>query len=235
MMDKQRNWETQFTPLQFELREAMTGWGCPLCRLEARAEKAYIDSLNYERVLDIPTRDALKAARGLCAQHTRAWQALQGSALGMAIVYRVAVLDLLRATEGLEEAPRSLLRRASGPAQAVASLDASGLCPACALLADTARNFADLLLKDLKSADVQALLRDCGGLCLPHLRMTLARPGAGRTYKTLIDVQRQAWTALMAELDEFIRKNDHRFRHEPMETEHDSWLRALDVMVGLPV
>lgn len=225
--------DKELSVVQIELRDAMVGWGCPLCRLEARAEKAYIDSLNYERVLDVPTRDALKASRGLCASHGRAWQALQGSALGIAIVYRVSVLDLLRDTEALEPPSRSLLRRASGPVQAAAALEASGPCPACTLLEDTARGFADLLLKDLKSAEVQDLLRDCGGLCLPHLRMTLARPGAGKTYKTLIAVQRQAWTALMAELDEFIRKNDHRFRHEPMESERDAWLRALDVMSGL--
>ena len=59
------------SPLQIGLREAMAEWGCPLCRLAERAEGAYIDSLNYERVLDLNTRDALKASRGLCARHSR--------------------------------------------------------------------------------------------------------------------------------------------------------------------
>lgn len=225
--------DKELSPLQIELREAMAEWGCPLCRLETRAERLYLDSLNYERVLDLPTRDALKASRGLCAHHSRGWQALQGSALGIAIVYRVSVLDLLRDTDVSEKPTVSLLRRTGGPTKVATALEASGPCPACALLEDTSRRFGDLLLKELKFDAVQRLLRDCGGLCLPHLRTTLSRPGAGKTYKTLIEVQRQAWTALMAELDEFIRKNDYRFRHEPMESERDAWMRALDVMIGL--
>jgi hypothetical protein len=225
--------DKELSPLQIELREAMADWGCPLCRLEMRAERLYLDSLNYERVLDLPTRDALKSSRGLCAHHSRGWQTLQGSALGIAIVYRVSVLDLLRATDTPEKPPTSLLRRATGPAQVATALESSGPCPACALLEDTSRRFGDLLLKELKSDEVQRLLCDCGGLCLPHLRTTLSRPGADKTYNILIAVQRRAWTALMAELDEFIRKNDYRFRHEPMESERDAWLRALDVMVGL--
>ena len=225
--------EKELAPLQIELREAMSAWGCPLCRLEKRAEKKYLTSLNYERVLDLNTRDALKASRGLCASHSRGWRVIQGSALGIAIVYRISVLDLLRDTETVAQQSRSLLRRATGPAQVAATLEPSGPCPACALLEDTSRRFADLLLKELRFDDVQALLRDCGGLCLPHLRMTLSRPRAGKAYKTLIAVHRQAWAGLMAELDEFIRKNDHRFRHEPMGSERDSWLRALDVIVGL--
>lgn len=221
------------SPLQIELRESMSEWGCPLCRLERRAEKQYLNSLNYERVLDLNTRDAIKASRGLCAPHSRGWQALQGSALGVAIVYRISVLDLLRDTEAVEQQPASLLRRGISPEQVAATLEPTGLCPVCALLEDTTQRFADLLLKELKFEDAQSLLRDCGGLCLPHLRTTLARPRAGKTYRTLIAVHRQAWTALMAELGEFIRKNDHRFRHEPMGSERDSWLRALDVIVGL--
>lgn len=226
--------ETQsLTPLQQELREAMAGWGCPLCKIAARTERVYLDSLNYERILDLNTRDALKAARGLCPSHSRAWRALQGSALGIAIVYRVAVLDLLRATEP-EAQQGGFLRREPGPGQIAEALEPTGPCPACALVEETVQRFADLLMKDLYGdADLQAGLTTCGGLCLPHLRFALARPRAGRSYKALLAVQREAWTALMAELDEFIRKNDYRFRHEPMGEERDAWLRALDVIVGL--
>lgn len=222
----------ELSPLQIELREAMAERGCPLCRLEARAEKLYLDSLTYERVLDLNTRDALKASRGLCASHTRGWRKVQGSALGMAIVYRISVLDLLRDTESVEQSPRSFLHREAGPAQLAETLAPSGQCPACALTEDTSNRFGDLLLKELRFDDVQTLLRDCGGLCLPHLRQTLARPRARKAFKTLIAVQREAWSGLMAELDEFIRKHDHRFRHEKMGSEYDSWLRALDVIVG---
>ncbi len=211
----------------------MEGWGCPLCKLVAKTERIYLDSLNYERVLDLNTRDALKASWGLCPEHSRDWEALQGSALGIAIVYRVAVLDLLRATEPEKLKGGGLFKRGGGVAQLAESVEPTGPCPACKLGLETAERFADLLLKDVAEPEVQAALAKCGGLCLPHLRLTLARPGAGRGYRDLVAAQRQAWEALMAELDEFIRKNDYRFQHEPVGEEGDSWLRALDAITGM--
>lgn len=220
-------------PLQIELREAMAGWGCPLCRLADRAERNFIDSLSYERVLDLKTRAALQAARGLCAAHSRQWQNLQGGALGVAIVYRVAVLDLLRETEAALQPSGGFLRRGRDAAQLARDLEASGPCPVCEIGHSTAQRFADLLLKDIAAPEVQALLQACGGLCLPHLRMTLSQPGAGKTYRQVLDAQRAAWQTLLGEVDEFIRKNDYRFRHEPLtDQEADSWIRAIDTLVG---
>jgi hypothetical protein len=73
-----------------------------------------------------------------------------------------------------------------------------------------------------------------GGLCVPHLRATLQLRGANRGVEPLMRVQRQAWAQLMGELEEFIRKNDYRFTHEPMtEAEGTSWTRVLDVLQGL--
>ncbi len=220
------------TPLQIELREAMAEWGCPLCRLAARAEQAYIASVNHERVTDVRTREVLKASRGLCARHSRAWQALNGSALGIAIVYQGAVRDLLRDTERLGGG--GWFRRGDEAVRLAERLEAHGPCPACILGEETARRFGGLLLKELASAEVQAALRDCGGLCLPHLRMVLRLPGAGGVYRTLIAVQREAWQKLWDALEAFIRKSDYRFRHEPMSAdEESSWFRALDLLTGL--
>ncbi len=221
-------------PLQIELREAMAGWGCPLCRLADRAERNFIDSLSYERVLDLKTRAALQAARGLCAAHSRQWQNLQGGALGVAIVYRVAVLDLLRETEAAMQPSGGFLRRGRTEAgQLARDLETTGPCPVCEIGQGTAQRFAELLLKDIAVPEVQTLLRDCGGLCLPHLRMTLSQPGAGKVSRLLLEAQRAAWQRLIGEVDEFIRKNDYRFRHEALTNqEADSWIRAIDTLIG---
>ena len=228
------NKPTTLAPLQIELREAMDGHGCPLCRLAATAERNFVDSLNYERVLDLKTRDALKASRGLCGRHTRQWQDLQGSALSMAIVYRVSILDLLRDTENLT--PSKILRRGKDAAHLAQTLAPREPCLVCEIGGGTAQRFADLLLKDLPDSELQTRLQACGGLCLPHLHLALTRSGAGKHYHLLIDVHREAWHTLMGELDEFIRKNDYRFQHEKLSAaEADAWLRALDTLVGLDI
>jgi hypothetical protein len=64
--------------------------------------------------------------------------------------------------------------------------------------------------------------------------MTLRQKGSRRRAQALIGAQRNAWTTLMQELEEFIRKNDYRFREEAMtQQEETSWTRVLDVVVGL--
>ncbi len=227
--------KTNLSALQTELRETMETWGCPLCHRAIHAEQQYLDSLNYERVQDLGTRTAIKASHGLCAYHSRVWQSLHGSALGIALVYRDVLSDLQAALEISPQAQAPAWpwqkERHSRLADALAP---HGTCPACEIRDDTARRFAEILLRDLREESVQHLLEQCGGLCLPHLRMALSLPGAARVQDVLIAVQKRAWQTIRAELDEFIRKNDYRFRHEPLGAEGDSWQRILDVVVGLP-
>ncbi len=224
----------ELTPLQIELREAMSPWGCPLCRLSEKAEQAYIKSLNYERVLDLKTRDALKSSRGLCDKHSRDWETLQGSALGIAIVYRVTVLDLLRDTDPSKLKPRGIFKRQSSGVDLAQQLVSHGPCLACDIGAGTAERFSGLLLQDIEDPKMQKLLLQCGGLCLVHLRTALSHRMRASTSASLISVQRQAWQHIMGELEEFIRKNDYRFRDEAMsEEEGTSWSRVLDVIVGM--
>jgi len=212
----------------------MASQGCPLCRLATKAERTFIDSLNYERVLDLRTRDALKASRGLCDRHSRMWQHVQGSALGVAIVYRISILDLLRDTDPDELQPGSLFRRRARAASAASRLEAEVTCPACAIGEDTAARFGGQLLEDIQDAEVQALLAACGALCLPHLRQVLRLKSAEPVHELLMRTQRQAWARLLGELEEFIRKNDYRFADESMTSEEGtSWTRALDALVGL--
>jgi len=224
----------RLAPLQLELRAAMASQGCPLCRLATKAERTFIDSLNYERVLDLKTRDALKASRGLCDQHSRVWQNVQGSALGVAIVYRISVLDLLRDTEPDKVQPTPVFRGRGRASTAASRLQAGAQCPACTIGEDAAARFGGQLLQDVRDAEVQALFVACGGLCLPHLRHVLTLKGAERVHELLMRTQRQAWAQLMGELEEFIRKNDYRFADESMQPEEGtSWTRAIDALVGL--
>jgi len=233
-MMKNRSSSHELAPLQLELRAAMASQGCPLCRLATKAERAFVDSLNYERVLDLGTRDALKASRGLCDQHSRFWQHVQGSALGVALVYRISLLDLLRDTEADKVQAGPVFRRRGRASTAASRLVAEAPCPACTIGDDTSARFGGQLLVDIRDADVQALLVACGGLCLPHLRQVLTLKGAERVYELLMRAQRQAWAQLTGELEEFIRKNDYRFADESMTPQEGaSWTRALDALVGL--
>lgn len=218
------------TPLQHELRAVLAQGGCALCKLVARDEQRFLDSLTYERILDIPTRETLQKSRGLCAPHARAWRAVQGCALSVALVYRSIIKNLLAETQ--PQTSRGWRARAETPRQVAERLGNAEPCPVCQLGEATARRYAEVLLRDLADEGVRAALIQGGGLCLPHLRLALTASGPAAGYRALLDAQQEAWVGLMSELDEFIRKNDYRFQHEPMNDERDSWLRALDALVG---
>jgi hypothetical protein len=51
------------------LLEAMRGRGCPVCAVRARSEKAIMDSIINERVLDIGFREDLERGQGFCRRH----------------------------------------------------------------------------------------------------------------------------------------------------------------------
>jgi hypothetical protein len=236
-----------------DLLEAMGKRACPLCVLVERIERRAVDLFLYDQVNDISRRDALRASRGLCREHT-AMLAEGRSALGVAIVSR----DVLRAmTAELENyrgerregesdsappqpsaisassAVKSFLSSAlgKGSAQLAARVGPQAPCPMCAERPRVEAPLIGGLLRNFGDAEFAAAFEDCGGLCRVHLANTLraADPSSARA---LAARQAKAWRRLEAELDEFIRKHDYRFQGEVLDLERDVWRRALRLTSG---
>ena len=243
-----------------DLLDAMGKRACPLCVLVERIERKAVDLFLYDQVNDISRRDALRASRGLCLQHT-AMLAEGRSALGVAIVSR----DVLRAMtaelenyrgergdrrerrEGENASAPQLQPSASSAASAVKSFLSSALgkpgaqlaaqvgpqagCPMCAERPRVEAPLIGGLLRNFGDAEFAAALEECGGLCRVHLVHTL-RAADAATGRALAARQATAWRQLEAELDEFIRKHDYRFQGEVLDAERDVWRRALRLTSG---
>lgn len=218
--------------LYHEILEALQAGGCALCRLGRRAGDSYLHALIYEGITDPGLREKLRDARGPCFRHAWRLANQRGAVLGTAILYRDFVNTLTRALEADEAAPRRLRlggRGKPGPANALAPV---ADCPACLLEADATRRAAKILLKHLADPDIRQAYSAAGGLCLPHFRLTLSLAGGGAA-RLLAGWQADAWRRLRDELDELIRKHDHRFAHERVTAEEaDSWQRAVAAVVG---
>ena len=76
----------------FELVDAQSQAGCPICRLVHKATDRYLGSLLYEAVLDPEVPTGLRRSRGFCSKHTEMLRRKPGRALGVAIIYR----DIIR-------------------------------------------------------------------------------------------------------------------------------------------
>jgi hypothetical protein len=116
-------------------------------------------------------------------------------------------------------------------AQLAGRIEPQAGCPMCA---ERPRIEAPLilgLLRNLRDPAFAEAFDAAGGLCRVHLAGTLRAADAAAA-RDLAARQAAIWRRLEAELDEFIRKHDHRFQGEVFEAERDVWRRALRASSG---
>ena len=233
-------------PFYENLREALEKPHCPMCRLLIEGADRLIDAMLYAMVNDPASRDTVRLSRGYCHQH--AWMLVRGgAALGVTIVMDSVVrilLDVLQdnpadeiATPPLHQLRRALrLPRPEATQQLSADLGPQIECPVCTDTAQLEEGYTETFLKHLSGPrSLAEQFRKSEGLCLPHLQSVVAQATPGESLQTLLQIQEEIWQSLQAELAEFIRKNDHRFNHEPIGAEGDAWKRALAAASGPPV
>lgn len=218
------------------LCDALAKPGCALCRLERDHVQRYLAGFMYEDVTDVDLRAKMRAAHGFCREHAAEAIRVRDS-LGLAIIYQdilATVREQLRAGATAPRLPgRGLLRRAAKPGKGAAQrITAASACPACAVRDEMATAGLASLLHNIHNADLTPVFARSDALCLPHLRRALAQAADAPAIEALVKRQVQAMAALDAELAEFIRKHDYRFRQEAMGAERDSWKRAIDMVVG---
>ena len=238
--------KSKVKPYYHELKAALEEPGCPFCRLLTKSADRYLDAVLWEMVNDSRQRSELNQARGYCQVH--GWLLVRnGAALGIAILMNDVVRTLLAELEAnpvkaetgsvFQDLLPGLARKGATKVNAdlVAALAPQTPCPVCSHLQTTEMHLAETLWAHL--AGPQALVetyRASDGLCLTHLRDTLAHAPSTSASNVLIAAQRSIWQRLHSELTEFIRKNDQRFRDEPFGSERDSWRRALEAISGAP-
>jgi hypothetical protein len=221
----------------FELVDAQSMAGCPICRLVFKATDRYLDGILWEAVLDSDVRAKLKASQGFCGEHVDMLRRTPGRALGIALIYRDIIRVLAKKTDAaLFQGDRSPWRRLLGKAhhseQVVADLSATVPCPACKIGEQAADNYIDLLLAYVDDPQLAEAYAQGEGLCLPHFLQAIERAESQKMLEHLIGPQVARYRRMLDDLDEFIRKRDHRFRHEKYGEEGDVWLRTMNTIVG---
>jgi hypothetical protein len=238
-------------PYYHDIREALRSTaslavdqpGCAFCHLLTQSADRYLDSVLWELVNDGTVRRELNRARGYCQQH--GWLLVRaGAAAGVAILMRDVVktlLDVLESTPDKRAAESGLqgLFRSRDKGQPtkttklVDELSPQSPCPACAHIQDREKDLIKTLMTHLDGPGaLEGTYRASDGLCLAHFRQALANAPSGKAARILVAAQQSIWQRLHAELDEFVRKQDIRFRGEPFGEERDSWLRALESISG---
>lgn len=236
----------------YEVIDACQEPDCPICRLGQASANRHLTSLIYDSVNDVSLRATLRESLGYCKDH--AWllpNAGDSAPLGIAVIHR----DLLNTIhKRLGESRFGKSRRNSlksvvsgamgfdgGASQTETTakyLTVKAQCPACERRDEAEK----LALKSVtnalekQDADMQSALQNSDGLCLSHLRWALETARNREAFDLLVTITQEQLSSLIQDLDEFIRKSDHRFRDEKIsETERGSWRRALQRVVGLKI
>ena len=222
----------------YALIEAFPQPECAICKLLLRDVERYLDSILYEYVLEPDTHKSFRAMRGLCNTHSWQLTHTRGNAVGIAVLYKAVVDEVLKeiAQTPLEPEQRRGLARhftqtANDGSALAAALDPHAPCSACKLMNSSEKSYLHVFSEHITEPKFWAAYRASHGLCLPHLRLELKllKPPALRQ---VIDVQQEIWQRTKAELDLFQDRHKHENQADAMGAEVDSWTRAIGYMAG---
>lgn len=188
----------------YELKEALSQPGCPLCTLGKDAEKRYFDTLFYELVNDPATRQKILRGGGFCPTHTALIFEERNSILGIAIIYR----DLLGHYFDAE----------------TTSLH----CPLCQALKEKEHHLLAILRE--RWTELKPLWGERTFFCTRHLQ---ALQNGDALKEEIVALTRKSLHTVQQNLSALIEKFDYRKSHLPLqEKEAASWQEALEFFAG---
>jgi len=237
-MSQRRRLEESKYISYFDLRDALTQPGCPLCSLAERNSLRFLDALLYERVTDVGTREGLRKSLGFCNWH--AWKCLEvpNAPLGLGIIHQDLLGQILERLGRIHSSfPMRIpfLQRLWGRGKAKKALPPirpGHSCPACRSVRFFEKMYLEILLDYISEEDFEKEFSRSAGICFPHLTIAIEKYPEHRNLGLLVQKQGKKWESLKAELEEFIRKHDCKYAHEPRGPESNSWKRALEMIAG---
>ncbi len=221
----------------FKLFDRLDAPGCPLCGIVIDDSRAYLDSVLYERVTDVPTRMGLRDSFGLCNPHTWLLRDVPASSapdLGFAIIAK----DLLSRFQRMAGEPPAAQRGAlkgwlAGAGSRLRARLKKTRCPACVHAARSEsvhlRQLLDLLGE---TAFSEKYRDDPAGICLPHFLVAEETHACHRHFEQLREVQIRKAQSLHDTLDRFHEKHDHRAKDEITPAEAKAWTDAMEFLGG---
>jgi hypothetical protein len=224
----------------FVFLETLEKPGCPICHLVVDDGRGYLDSLMYERVLDVPTRLGVMDSFGFCNWHTWQIPALP-PVCAPTVGFSIFASDLLRKFDLLTQATldKDQKRRIwkiplKAAMKRLSSLMKGKACPACVYVARGESYYLRELADFIEEEQFLSAYKRSEGICLPHFFSLEEKLSDHTNFPILERLQLEKVQSLRNRLDEFLRKRDHRFRDEITPAEASAWRTAMEFLAGKP-
>jgi hypothetical protein len=216
------------TGADVHLADAFRKPGCPLCRERSRQERAYLESILAESVLDVGFRTRLDSARGFCASHCRALLGHDrrgAGSLGASILLRASLAVRLRELEAVHaDTGRGRGRRAAEAGRRPA-------CPACERVGASDQVLTEGLVA-LCADGGWAAAASVAPFCLDHLVALMGRRAAPAWWLPVERRQLERLRDLQDRLDGFAHASAHDRRHLQTDAQRASVDEAADLLGG---
>jgi len=218
---------TKHTPY-FNLLDALKEQGCPVCFVIRKNAQKYMDDFLYESVNDPGLRKEIKESVGFCNRH--AWQFHKfGDGFGLGIVYEDLMRLVLKRLEGLDGSSiplKAILKQLDKDEQNKKS------CIVCKEEKDVEGRYIAVFLENFDDSELRFAYNNSFGLCLRHLNLAIKRNKNKKLSNEIISIEAAKLNGLISELREFLRKHDYRFSKEKFGKEGNSWIRAIEKLIG---
>ena len=214
--------------LAYDLVEAFPLAGCPLCRTVAADEERWMESFWREGKSGREARLAFYAGGGFCRRH--AWLLHRLVAAGSSGAAIGDVYGAL-ADRDLERLDKLLT---TSTARLRARLQPGAPCSACLAAEDALSRKAYFLVELLRTEAARPGYRQSDGLCFSHLvRAVEEAPEEDvEVVRFLLRDWRDRLTKVRGRLEDFDRKRDVHYAHEPKGAEQESWTEIIRRYVG---
>ncbi len=222
----------------FKLLDALGEAGCPICNLVIQDGLHYLDSMMYERIMDVPTRMELIDSFGLCNWHT--WQLsklpqISAPDLGFAIL----ASDLLRkfdrlAGNGSAGRNRTFKSVFAKKTRRIRSRIKQKSCPVCRYVTQFEFYHLKQLLDQLPEEDFFQTYGSSQGICLPHFLVAEEHCSDHPNFDLLLEAQANKAKSLRDKLERFVEKQDYRHPQKVTPDEAKAGRVAMEFLNGKP-
>ena len=226
---------------KIEIKRLLKKKGCPICRICDEHLKSVLFWFFNETYAGGSNVDKYIDYWGFCEKHTKMVAKIgpewQKSAIYSWIIenqlpkiqrIHKAILDY----HGRSQIKQSFARR--NYEKVVEKVKPRGKCLFCESMTQTSDYYIEELLKALNDAEIQDLYAKSSGLCMQHFFQALDffNGKNGFQITKIVKSQLRRLSELKHDFEEFFRKGDYRFSHEPKGREQDTWIRAMKKIIG---
>jgi hypothetical protein len=214
----------------FNLLDALKESGCAICTLIKKSVHKSIDDFLYERVNDWGVRKEIRESFGFCNRH--AWQMQKfGDGFGLSIIYHYLSGLLIDKMDKQMDA-KTLIKGLLQDKEMRNFQKIQNTCMVCKEAKEVERRYIEVFIENFEDAELQFAFKSSFGLCLPHLLTLLKLCKDAKISAEVLRIESAKIKSIIEELKEFERKHDYRFSKEKFGREGDSWIRAIEKLIG---